>query len=70
MLARMLAAVFSEKCMSACIYYGGQNGTSNNCIGGRSGARGGLEGAIAPRRSMLAPRRKVKSDFFGDFWHL
>ena len=33
------------------------------------GARGGL-GATAPRRSMLAPRRKVKSDFFGDFWHL
>ena len=27
-------------------------------------------GAIAPCRSMLAPLRKVKSDFFGDFWHL
>ena len=34
------------------------------------GARGGLEGAIAPRRSMLAPRRKVKRNSFGDFWHL
>ena len=35
----------------------------------RGGARGGL-GATAPLRSMLAPRRKVKSDFFGDSGHL
>ena len=36
--------------------------------GGRDsgGARGGL-GAIALRRSMLAPRRKVKSDFLEIF---
>ena len=33
------------------------------------GARGGL-GAIAPRRSKLAPGRKVNSDFLGDFWYL
>ena len=32
--------------------------------------QGRTRGAIAPRRSMLAPRRKVKHDFFGDFWHL
>ena len=24
----------------------------------------------SPRRSMLAPRWQMKSDFFGDFWHL
>ena len=34
---------------------------------GRGGARGGLEGAIALRQSMLAPRRKVNSDFFRRF---
>ena len=36
----------------------------------RSGARGGLEGAIAPCRNMLPPHRKVKNYFVGDFWHL
>ena len=34
------------------------------------GARGGLERAKAPYRNMLAPRRKVKNYFIGDFWHL
>ena len=33
-LARVLAVVFSEKCVSACIYYEGQNGALKNCIGG------------------------------------
>ena len=35
----------------------------------RGGARGGL-GGYSPRWSMLARRRKMKSDFLGDFWHL
>ena len=35
----------------------------------RGGARGGL-GGYSPHRSMLATHWKVKSDFFGDFWHL
>ena len=35
----------------------------------RSGARGGLEGAIVPPSEHTSPRRKVKSEFFGDFWH-
>ena len=35
----------------------------------RGGARRGL-GGYSPRQSMLVPRREVKSDFFGDFWHL
>ena len=34
------------------------------------GSRVGLEGAIAPCRNMLAPHRKVKNYFVGDFWHL
>ena len=33
----------------------------------RGGDRGGL-GGYSPHRSMLAPRGKVNSDFFGDFW--
>ena len=33
----------------------------------RGGARGGLEEAIAPCRNMLAPRRKLKNYFVGDF---
>ena len=35
-------------------------------------APGESEGGYSPppRWSMLAPGRKVKSDFFGDFWHL
>ena len=36
----------------------------------RGGARRGLEGAVTPCQNMLAPRRKVKSYFVGDFWHL
>ena len=36
----------------------------------KGGARGGLERDIAPCRNMLAPRRKVKNYFVGDFWHL
>ena len=35
----------------------------------RGGARGGL-GGYSPLRSMLVLRPEVKSDFFGDFWHL
>ena len=46
----------------ACFLYCTDDGTSIQ--GWRQGR------AIAPHRSMLAPRRKVKSDFFGDFWHL
>ena len=26
-------------------------------------------GGYCPHRSMLAPRRKVKHEFVGDFWH-
>ena len=33
----------------------------------RGGARGKARGL---RQTMLAPRRKVKSDFFGEFWFL
>ena len=36
----------------------------------RGGANGGLEGTIAPCRNILAPRRKMKNYFVGDFWHL
>ena len=34
----------------------------------RGGTRGGLEGAAVPHRNILVPRRKVKDNFFGDFW--
>ena len=33
------------------------------------GTRGGL-GGYSPPSEHASPRRKVKSDFFGDFWHL
>ena len=35
----------------------------------RGGARGGL-GGYSPSSEHASPRRKVKSDFVGDFWHL
>ena len=35
----------------------------------RGGARGGL-GGYNPPSEHASPRRKVKSDFFGDFWPL
>ena len=35
----------------------------------RGGPSGGL-GGYSPRRRMLGPHRKVKGDFFGEFWHL
>ena len=35
----------------------------------RGGARGGL-GGYSPPSKHASPRRKVKRDFVGDFWHL
>ena len=37
---------------------------------GHGWRQGKARGGYSSPRSMLAPRRKVKRDFFGDFWHL